>query len=447
MAIATIVAATLQGIVNPIANAIQPPSEPQLRGIRYHYESLRKNRVPTFDGNPDPEVSHNWLKNVEAQLHLLEVPEELRVEVVTLFLEDRARKWWETVLPSLAEVEQITWQTFRREFLKQYYLVEFGLKKLSEFKNFKQISDMTVMEYTLRFNDLGIYVPTIMFDETLKMHQFKKRLNNRIKSALAVFRPSNFADLMGAAMSAETDIKLREEENKNKRPLTSQSAQSGPNLNDQTIQETPRKEPLAVLAIRKESGVILVDRITLGNVIRKRALVSNVEEADNANEVVAGTVLLNEIPAYNLFDCGATNSFMSRRFAKKLKLEHEILSEPLRVATPATWKAIKRGEEIYLAMINEAKEEDAPKLEDIPVVQEFPDVFPEDLPTFMDLMNRVFKSYLDKFVVVFIDDILVYSSSEEEHKEHLRLTLQTLREKELYAKIKKCEFWLKNVHS
>ncbi|OMO58913.1 reverse transcriptase [Corchorus capsularis] len=64
---------------------------------------------------------------------------------------------------------------------------------------------------------------------------------------------------------------------------------------------------------------------------------------------------------------------------------------------------------------------------------------------FMDLMNRVFKDYLDKFVVVFIDDILVYSKSMEEHGEHLRLVLQILREKKLYAKFKKCEFWLDSV--
>ncbi|XP_062088884.1 uncharacterized protein LOC133795448 [Humulus lupulus] len=64
---------------------------------------------------------------------------------------------------------------------------------------------------------------------------------------------------------------------------------------------------------------------------------------------------------------------------------------------------------------------------------------------FMDLMNRVFKDYLDKFVIVFIDDILVYSRSQEEHEEHLRLTLEKLKEKQLYAKFKKCEFWLENV--
>jgi hypothetical protein len=64
------------------------------------------------------------------------------------------------------------------------------------------------------------------------------------------------------------------------------------------------------------------------------------------------------------------------------------------------------------------------------------------LAYFMYLMNKVFMEYLDKFVVVFIDDILVYSRSEEEH---LHLVLQKLREHRLYAKLSKCEFWMKQV--
>jgi hypothetical protein len=64
---------------------------------------------------------------------------------------------------------------------------------------------------------------------------------------------------------------------------------------------------------------------------------------------------------------------------------------------------------------------------------------------FMYLMNKVFMEYLDKFIVVFIDDILVYSKIEEDHEEHLRLVLQKLREQQLYAKFSKCDFWLKEV--
>jgi hypothetical protein len=62
---------------------------------------------------------------------------------------------------------------------------------------------------------------------------------------------------------------------------------------------------------------------------------------------------------------------------------------------------------------------------------------------FMYLMNKVFMEYLDKFIVVFIDDVLVYSRNEEEHMEHLHLVLQKLREHQLYPKLSKCEFWLK----
>jgi hypothetical protein len=64
---------------------------------------------------------------------------------------------------------------------------------------------------------------------------------------------------------------------------------------------------------------------------------------------------------------------------------------------------------------------------------------------FMYLMNNIFMEYLDKFVVVFIDDILVFSQNEEEHEEHLRLVLQKLREHRLYAKLSKCDFWFKEV--
>ncbi|XP_027155044.1 uncharacterized protein LOC113755186, partial [Coffea eugenioides] len=64
---------------------------------------------------------------------------------------------------------------------------------------------------------------------------------------------------------------------------------------------------------------------------------------------------------------------------------------------------------------------------------------------FMDLMHRVFKPYLDQFVVVFIDDILVYSKTREDHEQHLRLVLQTLKDHQLYAKFSKCEFWLEKV--
>ncbi|XP_075478873.1 uncharacterized protein LOC142519729 [Primulina tabacum] len=229
------------------------------------------------------------------------------------------------------------------------------------------------MEYTSRFNDLGTYVPTIMSDETLKMHHFKKGLNSRIQSALAVFKPRNFADLMGAAMSAEMDIKRPEEENRNKRPLVGQSAQNVPKFKKPNYSSGPSRGNFNSAGSTEGKWCDTCRQKHIGECYRKtgacfkcgkvghrikdcpdnkdkgtgpnkpnenktnaRVYAITQEEADNTKEVVACTILLNEIHAYTLFDCRATHSFVSRRFAKKLQLDHEILSEPLRVATPAS---------------------------------------------------------------------------------------------------------------
>ena len=64
------------------------------------------------------------------------------------------------------------------------------------------------------------------------------------------------------------------------------------------------------------------------------------------------------------------------------------------------------------------------------------------LVEFMDLMHKVFQPYLDLFILVFVDEILIYSKSEEDHEGHLRIVLQNLRGHQLYAKFIKCEFWL-----
>ena len=64
---------------------------------------------------------------------------------------------------------------------------------------------------------------------------------------------------------------------------------------------------------------------------------------------------------------------------------------------------------------------------------------------FMNLMNKVFMDELDKFVVIFIDDILIYSKSVQEHEQHLRVVFEKLRANKLYAKFSKCEFWLEKV--
>ena len=65
---------------------------------------------------------------------------------------------------------------------------------------------------------------------------------------------------------------------------------------------------------------------------------------------------------------------------------------------------------------------------------------------FMDLIQSIFCEYLDKFIIVFIDDMLIYSPTQELHEEHLRIALQTLRDHRLFGKLSKCDFWLSDVN-
>ncbi|XP_073024198.1 uncharacterized protein [Primulina eburnea] len=391
MSIATIVATTLQGLGNPNTNQRPPPPPPH--GVKFHYESLRKNRCPTFSGDADPEIGQSWLKSVETQLRLLEVPEALKVDVVVPFLEDRATKWWEAVSPAMIATGPVTWQNFRETFLKQYYPAEVRLQKLSEFENLTQAPDMSVVEYTSQFNALGSYAPAIMADEVLKLHRFKRGLNSRIQSALAVYQPANFADLMGAAIRAEADIRRREGENRNKRPLNSQPSQGRPvfkrpNQGGPPSGQSPATnyqglKPCSTCGFkhtgecRRASGVCfgcgktghrIAECPTAANrqagpnrgtgpntgacpskpkedKPNARIFAMTQEEADDATEVVSGTILIQSVPAYALFDCGATHSFISKRFAKKLGCRPDKLTEPFRIATP-TNRAVET-DEIY----------------------------------------------------------------------------------------------------
>ncbi|KAL0448684.1 UNVERIFIED_CONTAM: hypothetical protein Slati_1424800 [Sesamum latifolium] len=206
VAIAMVVAQTITQTQNQ-QQAQANPEPPATLGTKTHYEAFRRAHMPTFDESHDLEVVQAWLKQMEDNFELMEVPIEIRPRVVVLFLVGEAAKWWEGVSPVMLTEGPITWARFREAYLQHYFPNAIRHQKMAKFDNLTQTLGMSVVEYSAKFHALGKYSPTIMSDPQLKIHKFIRGLRSRIQSALAVYEARSFDELLGTAIRAEADIK------------------------------------------------------------------------------------------------------------------------------------------------------------------------------------------------------------------------------------------------
>ncbi|GKB71200.1 putative reverse transcriptase domain-containing protein [Tanacetum coccineum] len=221
-----------------------------------------------------------------------------------------------------------------------------------------------------------------------------------------------------------------------------------------------------------------------GNQARGRAFVTGVAEAQRDPNIVMGTFFLDDHFAIVLFDSGADFSFISTEFLPSINVKHSSINpryeikiaNGLKIETNKIVRGCRlelKGHIFIIGLIPfrhgsfdviigmdwllnyKAKIVCYKKIAQIPLSNgEILEVHGERPKgklkqfcpaVFMDLMNRICKLYLDKFVIVFIDDILTYSKSKEEHEVHLKLILELLEKEKLFINFSKCEFWLQEV--
>uniref|UniRef100_A0A2N9IPW9 Reverse transcriptase n=1 Tax=Fagus sylvatica TaxID=28930 RepID=A0A2N9IPW9_FAGSY len=576
------------------------------------FMEFRKQNPPTFAGETDPMVAENWLLKMEKLLKVLHCTDSQKVEYATFALEGPAERWWagtEVLLKEeLGENDRITWDKFKEVFNETYFPEVVRNKKAREFSDLVQGS-MTVEEYAAKFIDLSRFAPHLIPDEHKKVMKFQKGLNDKIRPHILAAGVNTLSETVKRAMRLEEDFKYNHGSDESGKKQWSSGSHHGKGqgqkfkkgffkkfdnrkqsfVHDKSASShSSEKKPCPLCGMSHEGQPCAIKLCYTCKQPGHYAQVCPTTKGSGFSsslQTQKGILPLFSTPARVLFYPSSTHSFISCGFVRNIDrspepLEYELSADlvllemhDFDVILGMNWLAayhasvdcfekgalranrlLRKGCRGFLASVVNLQKKEL-EIEDIPIVQEFSDVFPEDLPglppdrevefsidlvpapvlfvkkkdgsmrlcidyrelnrvtiknkyplpriddlfdqlqgaqvfskidlrsgyhqlkiksedipktafrtryghyeflvmpfgltnapaVFMDLMNRVFHEYLDRFVIVFIDDILVYSKSLEEHEDHLRIVLQILRDKKLYAKLKKCEFWLNQV--
>nr|CAH67149.1 OSIGBa0122F23.6 [Oryza sativa] len=624
-----------------------PPPPPQNK-----LADFLRVRPPTFSSTTNPVEAGDWLHAVEKKLDLIQCTEQEKVSFASHQLHGPAAEWWDHFRQGRAAGEPITWQEFTAAFKKTHIPSGVVALKKREFRALNQGS-RSVTEYLHDFNRLARYAPEDVRTDEERQEKFLEGLNDELSYALMSTDFRDFQQFVDKAIRQEdkynrmeqkkrraAQFKAQQGSNQRPRLVTGPQAPSYPQGGSSSVVRPQRQfynnntgnrgndnsnmvarpaaTPVQNQPVRKEQGSKPVICFNCGDPghyadkCPKPRRVKNVPLPNNSN-VPAPKARVNHVAAAEAQNApDVVLEIEEVPFPSSLIL---LESKDLDVILGMDWLSCHRGvidcanRKVTLTHSNGKIVSffaSSPKshgvvlnqvaLQEIPIVQDYPDVFPEDLPGmppkrdiefridlvpetnpihkrpyrmaanelaevkkqvddllqkgyirpstspwgapvifvekkdhtqrmcvdyralnevtiknkyplpriddlfdqlegatvfskidlrsgyhqlrireedipktafttryglfectvmsfgltnapafFMNLMNKVFMEYLDKFVVVFIDDILIYSKTKEEHEEHLRLALEKLREHQLYAKFSKCEFWLSEV--
>ncbi|KAJ9544811.1 hypothetical protein OSB04_024518 [Centaurea solstitialis] len=567
------VLASLPNIVSQVAaglnaNKENNPVQDAVRNRECTYKSFRSCNPKEFHGTERAVGLLTWIEGIESVLHISKCIEGNKVEYAACLLQGRALTWWNTQVQTRGReaTGQISWEDFKK-MLKEEFCPRSEIQKLEAELWHHEMKGNDIRSYITRFHELAKLVPHLVTPEENRVDRYVWGLSPEIRGNVTAADPKTLQEAVNLATR-----------------LTNNAIRSGMFSNDKAKGKRKVEEPTK-RQFGRRSGK---DRRTAGNYGVQTQTVEKekgtYQKCGKCNNQHTGRCIIclkcgkgghvdKDCRRRTCFECGSPNHYRS----VCPKWNQRPYTNPTQPANQGNRGGLARGRAFvigaeeakqnpdvvtsFMAHVvdKEAKEK---QIQDIPVVREFPEVFPEELPglppqrhvefhidlvpgaapiakspylialsemqelsnqlqelelkkitiknryplpriddlfdqlqgatyfskidlrsgyhemrvreediakttfrtryghyeflvmpfgltnapaVFMDLMNRVCRPYLDKFVIVFIDNILIYSQCKKDHEQHLRLILELLKAEKLYAKFSKCEFWIREV--
>ncbi|XP_038976913.1 uncharacterized protein LOC120107632 [Phoenix dactylifera] len=392
------------------------------------YERFRRLNPPMFEGGADYLAAETWIREIEEMFDALQFPEDVKIRLAIPMLKGNAKFWWTAMRATFeGDDEQLTWDGFKDIFYDQYFPKSVRLTKENEFLSLMQSENMTVLEYANKFNELGRFCPRLMEDDQSKANRFEQGLRYGIRSRLSVLIFNSYRDVLDRALKpghiARDCPNKKENDSGPARPIDQRQkggarvfalTQQDASASDEVVagmipintidayvlfdsgsthsfisskffaslNRTPDKldEPLHVATPLKKT--VVVDFIFKNCIIQigDRELMADLIQLDIHDfDVILGMNWLSEYHAH--IDCYGKKvvfqmpdnlKFFYQGDAPTIKPSLHIIS------AMSARKVLGKGCQAYLAYIMDTQKESGP--DNIPVVREYPDVFPEELP-------------------------------------------------------------------